>query len=527
MNSRRWMMIVAALALMAPNVRADLADLKRTFNELLPGMGQEQAQQKWQEICWNAGAPGHEAERSRACRLMAEKLGPGTPEPARVWLLKQLERIGRGECVEQVTAVVCDNDRLVRDAAIRALANNPDPAAGDKLRHAFKSADDDGLRVALANALGFRGEPASVEVLTRGGLGDVKDPAVVAAVARALGKIATPAAIAALESALEQTRGPVRLQVGDALAKCCQRLFAEGRTDKARAIAKLLYQPDQPARLAGLEGLLSTAGEDVAATILQVLARGDALESSVAAGFVASVASKGIKQLADGLTTLPSIGQVALLQALGARRDRAALPAVATAASSDNQSVKTAALAALGGVGDCSTVPLLVQAIQHGGDAAGTARHSLETVFADGVDQALIDTMKKTEDRGRRALFIEILDHRRVPSAVPEPPPGGRQRRWQCPTAGHLGPGQRGRAGGCRGPDPRIAQGPGRRRACRGRALRRRRVRPHRRRRPAGRSGSGRAPQGCPGRTARAAAGPGADRRYESPRLDSRSRGRR
>ena len=65
-------------------------------------------------------------------------------------------------------------------------------------------------------------------------------------------------------------------------------------------------------------------------------------------------------------------------------------------------------------------MPLLVQAIQHGGDAAGTARHSLETVFADGVDQALIDTMKKTEDRGRRALFIEILVHRRVPSAMPD-----------------------------------------------------------------------------------------------------------
>ena len=63
--------------------------------------------------------------------------------------------------------MVTDADRLVRDAAIRALANNPDSAAGDKLRAAFKVAGDDGLRVALANALGFRGEPASVEMLAR------------------------------------------------------------------------------------------------------------------------------------------------------------------------------------------------------------------------------------------------------------------------------------------------------------------------------------------------------------------------
>ena len=115
--------------------------------------------------------------------------------------------------------------------------------------------------------------------------------------------MARPTAIAKLGTALEQTRGPVRLEVGDALAKCCQRLIAEGKTAEARTIAEVLYQPDQPARLAGLEGLLSTAGDEAAATILQVLARGDALETSVAVGFVASVDSKGIKQLADGLAT--------------------------------------------------------------------------------------------------------------------------------------------------------------------------------------------------------------------------------
>ena len=228
-------MIVAALALIATGAGADEADLKKTFESLLPGMGQEQAQQKWQEICWNAGAPGHEAERSEACKLMAEKLEPGTSTPTRVWLLKQLERIGRGECVEKVAAEVSDNDRLVRDAAIRALANNPDSAAGDKLREAFTAAGDDGLRVALANALGFRAEPASVDVLARAVYRIQKDPAVAVAEARALGKIGTPAAIAALESALAQTRGPVQLQIGDALAKCCQRLVRRGQNGRGQS----------------------------------------------------------------------------------------------------------------------------------------------------------------------------------------------------------------------------------------------------------------------------------------------------
>ena len=101
MRLSKWMMTLSALALLAPAARADEPDLKTMFDQLLPGMGQEQAQQKWQEVCWKAAAPGHEAERSQACKLMAEKLGPDTPTPARVWLLKQLERIGRDECVRR------------------------------------------------------------------------------------------------------------------------------------------------------------------------------------------------------------------------------------------------------------------------------------------------------------------------------------------------------------------------------------------------------------------------------------------
>ena len=69
------------LALAVPAAWAGEPDLKKTFGQLLPGMGQEQAQQKWQEICWKAAAPGHEAERSLACKLMAEKLGPGNARP--------------------------------------------------------------------------------------------------------------------------------------------------------------------------------------------------------------------------------------------------------------------------------------------------------------------------------------------------------------------------------------------------------------------------------------------------------------
>ena len=418
MTSRRWMTALAACVLIAPAARADEPDLKKTFNELLPGMSQEQAQQKWQEICWHAGAPGHEAQRKQACVLMAGKLGPTTPAPVRVWLLKQLERIGRSECVDAIAPVVTDGEKLVRDASIRALANNPAPVAGEKLREALKATEDDPLRIAIINALGFRAEVASVDVLAKGPYSNAKDPMLVAAVARALGKIGTPAAVKVLTSALEKTQGENCLQVGDALAKCADSLIAHRRAADARVIGEALYKVEGPTRLAGLKVLLRTS-DDASAVVLKSLAGGNDAEAAVVLGHVRYIPSQGIGKLAAGLASLSPTAQVELLRALGPRRDRAALPAVVTAADSDNAAVKTAALAALGGVGDPSTVPLLVKAIQEGGDAGNAARQSLENVFAKGVDEALVGLMKNTADNGRRAQLIEVLEHRRASAAVP------------------------------------------------------------------------------------------------------------
>ena len=297
------------------------------------------------------------------------------------------------------------------------VANNPTPAAGDRLRDALRTANDPRLTIELVNALGFRGDAESTEILSdelftsRGELTGV--------VARALAKIASPGAVEALKAALLRSDGQDRLEIGDALARCGEKLLAEGDVPGARAIARLLYQPKEPARLAGLVGLLKTSGDDAGEAILDVLTHGEAASDNVAIGYVANVDSKSIKQLADGLPRLPSAAQAALLHALGARRDRTALEAVTQAAGSSDLAVKTAAIEALGGLGDRSSVPVLVQAIAAGGALATTAQKSLETIFAEGVDAAIVEVIKKTDDPNRRCQYIEILEHRRASSAVP------------------------------------------------------------------------------------------------------------
>ena len=73
--------------------------------------------------------------------------------------------------------------------------------------------------------------------------------------------------------------------------------------------------------------------------------------------------------------------------------------------------------------------------------------------------------MKKTEDRGRRALFIEILDQRRAPAAVPAllqevASDDGNVRRRAIAALGHVA-GPADVANLIHG----LAQDPGRRRA--------------------------------------------------------------
>lgn len=421
MFSRRWITVLTVCAALAGvEGRADEADLAAKFNELLPGMGAEREykapQQKWQTVCLEASAPSHEAERVQACRLMAGKLGPETPARARVWLLTQLGRIGHAPEVEAVAGCVGDSDRLVRDAAIRALANIPDPAAGAKLRELVSGAGDDERRTALINAIGFRGEPVSAAVLV--GALQTGSPAVASASARALGKLGTVEAVAALEAALDKARAPVRVEVSDALARCAVRSRREGRAAEAAKIGDVLARADGTARLAGLK-LLLRSRDDASPLVLDVLAGGKPEEAAVVLGHVRYIPKAGISRLADGLVKLSPTAQVELLRALGPRRERAALPAVVAAARHADPAVRLAALEALGGVGDASTVALLDEAMRSGGDAANAARRSLERVFADGVDEAVVALMKAQSDPGRRAQLIEILERRRASSAVP------------------------------------------------------------------------------------------------------------
>jgi HEAT repeat protein len=412
-----------------PKGKGDPLDLKgktlaQTLDDLLPGMGakdlpaRQGPQQRWQEICLRAGAPGKEPLRAEACKVMLGKLGPKTPAPARVWLLKQLEQIGRAESVDAVAAVLDDKDEQVRDAAVRALAANPAPAAATKLVAKLPSAAPK-LKVPLLNALGYRADKSAVAAVTKEL--SAAEAEVAVAAARALGKIATPEAAKSLAAARGKARGPVRLALTDAYLLCADRRLEEGKGEEAAAIYRELNRPEEPrpVRLAALRGLLSSAGDKAGEMVLELLGGTDADARAVATGQIDELKPGALKALARGLEKLPASSQVLVLGALAARGDKSQMPAAVAAAKSKNGEVRVAGVLALGKLGDASVVPLLLDLLGADPQLASAAGKSLAQVPGEEVSEKLVAALKGAKVAARKRALIDILEQRKAAAAVP------------------------------------------------------------------------------------------------------------
>ena len=85
----------------------------------------QESKKTFEMMCLSAARPGAEPERVGLCRHIVRRLGPRTPQAARVWMIRQLERVGRDECVAALAELLRDEDALIRETARRALQHNP------------------------------------------------------------------------------------------------------------------------------------------------------------------------------------------------------------------------------------------------------------------------------------------------------------------------------------------------------------------------------------------------------------------
>jgi len=134
------------------------------------------------------------------------------------------------------------------------------------------------------------------------------------------------------------------------------------------------------------------AQDEAVKMVLDILKSGDQDMQAVAISMVKDMPGEEVtRALAAELPKLSPTSQVQLLSALGDRGDAAARPAVVTAAKSEDQSVRIAALRALGQLGDDTTVILLAQSAAGArGAEQKAARDSLYRLRGPKVDQVVL-----------------------------------------------------------------------------------------------------------------------------------------
>ncbi len=418
--------LFTAMALASCACVSFAADFEKDVNDLIPGLaaadatGRYEPMMQMQALAANASKPGNEADRLALSRVLAFKaVDASVPQPARVWIVRQIEYIGKGESVEALSKVLSDPDAELRECARRALQKNPDPAASTALWEALaKSAansEPEAVRWqnGLISALGQRRSVAPGG-LTVGLIAmRLKEPALATVAAMALGSIGDSSAVEALWRVFESNPAAAdalllaaakRLRLGpqSEAAAICAKLYAQAAASQQRAAALAILAKADPTAAQKRIGAALT-GSDWRLQKAAVDAAPDA--------FGASYSTK----LAAMLPKLPDSSKVFALRALDARAEKAVIAAAADGAIP----VRVAALETLGRIGSASAVPVLLAAAQDI-DAAikSAAVASLGTAKGPGATAAIVQSAGQGDAKAR-AVAITALAARNDTAALP------------------------------------------------------------------------------------------------------------
>ncbi|MDQ1257844.1 MAG: ThuA protein [Candidatus Hydrogenedentes bacterium] len=344
---------------------------------------------------------GSPEERANAeTQVLAALTGDATVE-CKKYLCKQLAVAGSDAAVPVLAGLLADAD--LGDMARYAMEAIPGPACDATLVDALSRAQGV-AKAGLLNTLGDR-RVAAVDAIAPC-IGDADALAAEAAIA-ALGKIGSKAALDALNA--NRPAEPLREPWMRARIQCADQIAIEGDMAAARAVYEESIAADapEPIRLAAFRGLVATEPPaKAAARIVTALTGGDAALNAIAIRLTRMIpGTEATKAFSGALSTLSGNNKVLLIQALADRGDAGARDGVTAAIFDTDEAVRTAAAAALGHLGDASTVPLLAKAASIDSGTREAARASLVRLNGPGVDKAMLNVAEK----GSAAERIELI----------------------------------------------------------------------------------------------------------------------
>lgn len=410
---KAFLMLVSATGLA---ILSQGADYEKSLQDLIPQLADPNvsarydAQMRLQDLASQCSRPGQPAEREALGKLLALKATDASvPQPARVWMVRQIEYMGHAEVLPALTQLLNGNDAELRECARRALEKNPAPEASIPLRQSLESASDAAWKIGLIHSLGERRDAASAALISR----ELADTAAGNAAAWALGKIANPAAVKALWPFANRLHA-----AGEALIEAATRRLNQGETSAAKAIAKELYgQTQTPSlRAAAVIILAQTDARGVWPMIKEMLGSHDprCQQAAITAARVTRTKDWDMR-LANWLPELDASAKAQVLGCVG----RPAEPAVVKTAADGDANVRLAALEALGRMGSAAGVPpLLDAATQEDRGVRQLAETALTKINGPNAAQA-VEKAARSGNARIRAAAINALALRQQANTAP------------------------------------------------------------------------------------------------------------
>lgn len=391
---KHFSIVLTLAAVLSAALPAKAADYAAQVQNLIPRLADADvparyaAQMELQDLASDSSKPGNEEARRALGTALADVVADeSVAQPARVWIVRQLEYMGADEAVPALTALLANEDAELRECARRALEKNPARAATNSLREALQKGGDARWRIGLINALAEKGDRNAAGMIEDA----LKDPATADAAARVLGRL---------------ERGVLLDRMNDS---------PEVSLALAGSWPSEVYKRSTfpPARAAALYAIANNWE-----IIAQALVGTDPFLRHTALNASEKLGPAGMPLLA-GL--LPYLSPVASVEVIG-RLDQSVEPQIIKAMDDPDDAVRLMAIKRLGQVGTAASVEALLEAAADD-ERAGSAEARTALVTMRGKD-----VVEKIEARASetarwipllRVAAIDALVARELPSALP------------------------------------------------------------------------------------------------------------
>jgi type 1 glutamine amidotransferase/HEAT repeat protein len=345
------------------------------------------------------------------CTLVRD---PGATDESKDFACRQLALIGSGNSVPSL-ALLLKDERLSHMA--RYALDHIEGEAGSKaLREAMMATEGD-IRIGIITSLGRRRDGVAVEPMMK--VVETADMPTLVAILDTLAMIGTVESVNQLLFFAEHTTNPeVAPPAMRAVMRAAERSEADGDPWSAASIYRLIYEHEggEALKIAALCGLAETDPIQAAGLLLPLFDDPDPMMRNTAIRLVRTMKGAQVTELLSAqMGSLSPAAQVALLEGLARRGDRNASPYIVGLLKVDlDAAVESAALTALGDVGDAACVPMLVRKAAAGEKKAEASLHRLG---ADNVHNTLMELLSH-QDAAVRLVAVTALEARGVTEAV-------------------------------------------------------------------------------------------------------------